>query len=266
MFEKSVLISAHPDDEILWFSSILDKVDKLIICFFNSEKKPDLGRRRIQSLSRYPLGNMTPLFLYQSDTFDGADWLNPVVTRFGIRISKKGFSDSKYTANYRKLEIELRNSLRGCKNVFTHNPWGEYGHEDHVQVYRVIANIQQEMKFDLWISNYCSNRSFRLMFEYISGFNSDFITLKTNKKLAKSIKEFYLENRCWTWFPDWEWINEEAFIKNINLAEKTEAHGHIFPINLIKMNFSLPESYSFWQHIKIWKKKLKYFTNIFSSK
>lgn len=251
MFERSVLISAHPDDEILWFSSILDKVDKLILCFFDSKNNPDLGRSRIQSLSHYPLENMTPLFVDQSDTFDGADWLNPVTSQFGIRISKKGYSDTKYMANYRRLRIELRNGLRDYKNVFTHNPWGEYGNEDHVQVYRVVAKIQQEMKFDLWVSNYCSNKSFRLMLESISEFNSDYVTLKTNKKLAKSIKEFYLENRCWTWLPDWEWVNEESFMKNINLAEKTETQGHIFPLNLIKINSPLSKDLTFWQRLRM---------------
>ena len=32
-FKNSVLVVAHPDDEILWFSSIIKDVDKIIIVF-----------------------------------------------------------------------------------------------------------------------------------------------------------------------------------------------------------------------------------------
>ena len=31
--ENSTLVVAHPDDEILWFGSIVNKCKKVIICF-----------------------------------------------------------------------------------------------------------------------------------------------------------------------------------------------------------------------------------------
>ena len=31
--ERSVPIVAHPDDEVLWFGSILEQVDRIIICY-----------------------------------------------------------------------------------------------------------------------------------------------------------------------------------------------------------------------------------------
>jgi len=31
MFSNSILVVAHPDGEILWFSSIIDKVDQILM-------------------------------------------------------------------------------------------------------------------------------------------------------------------------------------------------------------------------------------------
>jgi len=31
--DSSILVVAHPDDEVLWFSSVLERVQETIICF-----------------------------------------------------------------------------------------------------------------------------------------------------------------------------------------------------------------------------------------
>ncbi|HQU31702.1 MAG: PIG-L family deacetylase [Planctomycetia bacterium] len=237
MLERSIIISAHPDDEVLWFSSILDKVDGVVVCFLDCKSKPVLGPGRKRSLSDYPLRNVSCLEIDESEAFNGADWKNPVITKIGLEISNKNISDKKYQENYVKLRDGLRNKLIGCYNVFTHNPWGEYGHEDHVQIYRVVKELQTEIKFNLWFTNYCSNRSVNLMLRYISGFDSEYVTLKTNKILASSIKNLYLKNRCWTWYDDWEWFNEESFMEDKSSQERLHAYGHIFPLNLIKVEY-----------------------------
>jgi LmbE family N-acetylglucosaminyl deacetylase len=38
-FEKSIVVSAHPDDEILGFSSIVDRVDEVVLCYLNCPSK-----------------------------------------------------------------------------------------------------------------------------------------------------------------------------------------------------------------------------------
>lgn len=160
---KSILVAAHPDDEALWFSSILDKVDEVIICFLECDSKPHWGIGRKKSLSEYPMKNISCLGIDESGAFNGANWRNSVITTYGIEISNKDISDEKYIENYNKLKEGLENKLTDCRNVFTHNPWGEYGSEDHIQVYMVVKQLQESMNFDLWFSNYCSNKSFNLM-------------------------------------------------------------------------------------------------------
>ncbi|TVL99225.1 MAG: hypothetical protein CV087_18845 [Candidatus Brocadia sp. WS118] len=237
ILKKSIIISAHPDDEVLWFSSIFDKVGSVVVCFLECKSKPIWGHGRKRSLSAYPLKNISCLEIDESEAFNGADWKNPVITKFGLEISNKKISDEKYRENYFKLREGLIRKLIGYYNVFTHNPWGEYGHEDHIQLYRVVKELQAEIKFNLWYSNYCSNRSFNLMLRYISGFDSEYLTLKTNKTLADSVKNLYKKNGCWTWYDDWEWFNEESFIEDKSSQERYYTYGHIFPLNLIRVEY-----------------------------
>lgn len=254
MLKRSVIVSAHPDDEILWFSSILDKVDRSVLCFLDCKSKPHWGIGRKQSISAYPMKNVSCMGIDESEAFNGANWQNPVITDFGIEIHNKNISDKKYRENYYKIKKNLENMLMGYCNVFTHNPWGEYGHEDHIQIYRVVKELQRGIKFNLWFSNYCSNKAYNLMLKYISGFNSEYITLETNKILASKIKNLYKENGCWTWYDNWEWFNEESFMKDeydhcqwynndLFVKEKTtqenvKMYGHIFPLNFMKIELS----------------------------
>jgi LmbE family N-acetylglucosaminyl deacetylase len=234
MFKNSILLVAHPDDEILWFSSIFDKVDEVMFCFMNSRSNPQWTIGRKQILSELPIKNVSYLDLEESEVFNGADWANPVITRFGIKITKKGAPIKKYEENYYKIKEKLKNKLINYHNVFTHNPWGEYGNEEHIQIYRIVKEFQKKMKFNLWFSNYCSNKSYTLMLRYISGFDSDYVTLKSNKTLSSHIKNLYIKNGCWTWYEDWVWFNEESFMKDKDLEKNTKVYGHIFPLNMIK--------------------------------
>jgi len=250
IFEKFVIVSAHPDDEVLWFSSILDKVDEIIVCFLGVKSEPNARVNRQRSLLDYPLKNISCLGLDESETFYGVDWQNPVRTPHGIEISNKKYPDKAYKENYGKLKEQLKEKLSGYYNVFTHNPWGEYGSDEHIQIYRVVKDLQKKMNFNLWFSNYVSNKSFKLMLDYFNKHNFQHVTLQTNKKLAYTIKDLYKKNDCWTWYDDWEWLDEESFMKDMTLEGKTKQHSRILPMNLIKV----------WLPIKS-KKKFKFFNS-----
>lgn len=235
MFEKSVIVVAHPDDEILWFSSILDKVDGVVICYLDGKSDPALSNGREKSLLEHPVKNICSLEINSARVFNTADWNNPAITRFGLNLSKREVI-KEYEGNYYKVKDQLKNTLKDYGNVFTHNPWGEYGHEEHVQIYRAVKELQGKMKFNLWFSNYCSNSSFNLMLRYISGFDSGYVTLPTNKALGNYVMGLYKENNCWTWYDDWKWFNEEAFMKDRNHLDEVKTYGHFFPLNMIKFD------------------------------
>ena len=132
----------------------------------------------------------------------------------------------------------LGDRLAGVQNILTHNPWGEYGHEEHVLVYRVLKALQQEFRFDLWYSNYCSNRSVTFMNRYISGFDDAYERLPVNLGLVREIAEIYKHNDCWTWYDDYTWFDSEWLIREQADAvqKKRLPYGHSFPLNYIKIH------------------------------
>lgn len=260
VLDKSVIVAAHPDDENLWFSSVLSKVDKIVLCFLPVETKPAWTQGRRASLAEYPLENISCLELEESEVFFGADWDQPVRTEYGLKITENNCSDKSYRNNFEKLRNRLREILKGSENVFTHNPWGEYGHVEHVQVYRAVKSLQREMNFNLWFSNYVSNKSAILMAHEYPLIGPHLGIMHTNKPLAKSIAEIYKRNNCWTWYDDYEWCDEETFIKDIDSVEEKGRHGEMLPLNLIDIGtVQAPQRLSTWRKLalKIKRKVLR---------
>ena len=239
MFHKAALVVAHPDDEALWFSSILERIDEIVICFMDVVSRPDWSEGRRRCSASYPFQKATFLGLQESEVFRGADWLTPVLTHYGLEVSKKknsspGFSAKRYLNNYEELRQQLSMRLRNRRNVFTHNPWGDYGNEEHVQVFRAIQDLQREFGFKLWFSNYCSSKSYNLMLRYVSGFDSNYVTVETDRELGKSLMQLYQRNKCWTWYDDFAWFTHECFMLSNRGEVGAGSTGHIFPLNFIK--------------------------------
>jgi len=57
----------------------------------------------------------------------------------------------------------LRAALHGISTVFVHNPWGEYGHDDHRRLYAAISALRQELNLAVYVSNYVERRALGLM-------------------------------------------------------------------------------------------------------
>jgi len=241
VFEDSLLIVAHPDDDILWLSSVLDKVGQIVFCFNDMPHREDIGDARKKTIAEYPLANVSTLDIVEARSFNKADWNNPVITDYGIELGKNRHVDARYRAAYEDVVSAARQLLAGRKNVYTHNPWGEYGHEDHILVYRALKTLQAEFGYTLWFSNYCSNRSVTLMNDYISGFNSDYECLPANRSLAQDIARLYEQHNCWTWFTDYQWFEHECLMRDgpVSREPASLSYGHNFPVNYLKV--PLPE-------------------------
>jgi len=236
--QNSIAVVAHPDDEILWFSSILDSLDEVLICFLEWKEKPHWTVGRQQALSEYPMKNISCLGIDESGVFNNSNFHNPVPTQYGLKVLDNNTAEQKYISNYYKLTRLIQEKLKDYQNVFTHNPWGEYGNEEHVQVYRVIENLRKKMNFNLWFTNYCSNKSLELMSQYIDTIDAEYFMLQTNRNLAESIKNLYKKNECWSWYDDWQWFNEESFFTHRDSEGAVKNGGQRLPLNFIRVMFS----------------------------
>lgn len=209
--EASAIVAAHPDDEILWFSSIFEDVDQVILCFGDVPGNSKWSRGRRKALEAYPTASVTSLGIPEAGVFSAINWQEPVQTDFGLEITGNDKGRETYEANCRRLRDVLRTRLEACKNVFTHNPWGEYGNAEHVQVFRAVLDVSSELGFAVWIPGYFSNKSAPLMAACSDYLGDRAFSRPTNRQVAESIAEIYKKFDCWTWFTDYRWPDKESF-------------------------------------------------------
>lgn len=236
---STALVVAHPDDEVLWFSSVLASMDAILFCYEAVPSRPDWTAGRRRAVLDYPLRGAQSLGLTESEVFNGADWASPRKAEYGLEVKRHtnalpGINVSRYLDNYAALRAALRTRLAGFAQVYTHNPWGEYGHEEHVQVYRAVKSLQPELGFTLWFGNYCSNKSSRLMLQYVGGFDAAYETRETDPRLGETLAELYKQHDCWTWYDTYRWFTHECFMADQSLPQQAP-DGHIFPLNYIKV-------------------------------
>jgi hypothetical protein len=121
-------------------------------------------------------------------------------------------------------------------NVFTHNPWGEYGHEEHVQLFRAVDALRRKIGFRLWVSNYCTERALPLAMRYFSDAPGSYIRLPTDKDFADQVAGLYRKHGCWTWFDDWAWFDEECSLEAPHGENGAAPHRHLFPLNFFTID------------------------------
>ena len=206
---KKVIVVAHPDDEILFFSSILERVDTVIVCFGPSNNKSITdGRKLLQN--RYPLKNIEWLNLQESNVFLSANWDQPTLTDEGILVHR---DQNVYQKNFLILVELFKTKLAAYDEAYTHNPWGEYGHEEHILVLKAVWFAAKTKKIDVYVSSYISDRSKNVFEIQKDLLGSDLVAEKIPKNLCDTIKKLYISNGCWTWDDEYTWPESEVFIK-----------------------------------------------------
>ncbi|MCO5163299.1 MAG: hypothetical protein M9939_19370 [Mesorhizobium sp.] len=267
--KNSVIVGAHPDDELLWFNSILKCVDEVIVVYGDFWAQPGLGECRRQAIADYPRTGVTLLDIAESGAHGCADWSNPTLSdhglAFGIEANRRALTHMTrrsmrmvgagrpetiadeavaraYETNFSRIRDVLRSRLRPGMNVFTHNPWGEYGHEEHVQLFRILDGLRAEIDFRLWMSNYCTERALPLAMRYFETAPGGYVRLPTDKAFADQVADVYKRHGCWTWADDWAWFDEECFMQAPRVDSQVAPHRHLFPLNLFTIDASRPKS------------------------
>lgn len=236
---ESVLIVAHPDDEILWFSSIIESVDKIIILFSKSnDGQVSEGRKKISGNNLLPYAHKV-LFLNidESNSFNKLNWDDPKIDQFGAKISSQA-----YKKNYYKICNLLKDLILPFDVIYTHNPWGEYGHEEHIQIFKSIIDIANLEKQQVCVSGYFSERSYKLMDFYRYCLKDQNIYKNNNRGLCNSVKKIYYDNNAWTWADDYSWPQNECFFRidnNKQLSFDELEPLYAFPVmNFIRTSIS----------------------------
>ncbi len=235
--QVSAIIAAHPDDEVLWFSSILADAGKVILCFEDVPGNRRWSEGRRASLAEYPLPQLVNLALTEADVFHAIDWSGPIPSDEGLAIPGDDAARKAYSQNFGHLVERLTEELAGCRNVFTHSPWGEYGNAEHIQVFRAVATAVDQSECRIWVPGYVSSKTAGLMAASEDQLGCDVLTLPTNQTLAYDIAAIYKANQCWTWYADYQWPAQESFRA---IDQEPAAAGTVWSVNHVRIDTPSP--------------------------
>ena len=84
------------------------------------------------------------------------NWYKVFDKKSGI---KGGYKNKSYDKNYEILALKLRDIIPENSCLITHNPWGEYGHGEHCQVFKACFAISKETNSTLYVTGYVSKLS-----------------------------------------------------------------------------------------------------------
>jgi len=242
MFENAALVVAHPDDEAFGLGSILERVDDIIICFMDIESRPDWrrGRRRWQYV--YHWGKAHSCVKRNRKSLRGLIGWPPVLTDYGLEVSKRKDSFPGFSANGTRTTTWSWDNSYGldCNiaEMFLRIIHG--GTTDTRSMCRFFVLSRSCSAISASISGsrtIGSNKSHNLMLQYISGFDSSYVTIECNRELGKSLMLLYKRNNCWTWFENYTWFTQECFYVIKKRRGNKNNKGHIFPLNFIKVHF-----------------------------
>ena len=201
--EDAVLVVAHPDDEILfgWPVFFNEEYEKhLIICssdYYNENRK--WCKYRKNSLKKVcELENVSHTCLDYNSSF----YLTQTRRPPGIPSGEPGDSFSPFRAMCDDIVQNLTNRVDDYDYIFTHNPYGEYGHMDHKLLFELILkNTNKPLLFtDIVMSSNWSEgypkRNKKIEELFYKNKKEDFLIdwEKYNK-----YKKIYEEDGVWTW-------------------------------------------------------------------
>lgn len=239
------IVMAHPDDEVLWASSVLATADAVILCFGDFPGRAAFSQGRRSAMQTLPLLQGETLDVIEATMFNHATWPLPEESPEGLMPRKLPFNLhgavlAAYRANFETLCQILETRLVGVTDVVTHNPWGEYGHEDHVQIFRAVEHVSRRLGFRVWVTGYASDKAVLLMQRHLHRLGPPSQPLPTDKALGDTLRRHFIFHGCWTWPEDYVWPDTEWFFPLLDENWCKPAWVQPVHVNMIRFDWIAP--------------------------
>lgn len=232
------VVVAHPDDEILFASSLLKSAKKVIICFSDVFDNDLVTFGRLNLQKDFPLDNFIFLNVPQARSSKiRTNWRNPTISKYGL----SGDRDyESYKNNFYLLKKKIYDELKNINTIYTHSEWGEYGHVEHVQIYRVICSLKKILNFKIKVFSYISNKNLNFFYKCYQSFPLQFEKKRTNKNLFNLLAKHYLKHKCWTWHDNYQLPKYEYFYE---IGSDNFNKFNLYPMRSFYVNYIFKEPF-----------------------
>jgi LmbE family N-acetylglucosaminyl deacetylase len=231
---RTAVVVAHPDDELLWFAPVIPEAETVVFCLSDTPWQPELTAARERIRVVHPAAPVR-LPIAEAGVYRHSDWSDRRPRPYGVNLSTTTIGRQvRYRMNYRRLLSALDPIVKTHDSIYTHNPWGEYGHEEHVQVSRAVVTLAVRHNRSVWMWDGFPPE-IDVAERRAAGYSDDLLTVDNHlraiyeplppgldrRRLAvdtgayEKLRSLYVDEGAWTWGESYDPPADREYMRTV---------------------------------------------------
>ena len=197
------MVQAHPDDEIIFGYPIFqdESIEKTLLCCTSDLYNPS---RQWCAERKYALEKCCELTNTKLYCLDYPSSFYTLQSRrpAGVPRTPEGDAQGPLRAACDEITTMIERLSEDVDYIYTHNPYGEYGHRDHQTCFDLVMKTTDKdvLITDIHLpSNWSKHYTFSKKMNQVYYKNIFKQNIKLNNKLYDECEKLYRQANSWTW-------------------------------------------------------------------
>jgi len=201
--KKILMVMCHPDDEILFGYPIIQDptVEKHLLMCSTDANNPNRAWCKNRKFALERICSKLSIDLTCID-LPSSFYRVPTRRPQGVPTGEPGDGESPIRRMTKVIEGNIQKLQKNADFIFTHNPYGEYGHLDHKMIFDlVLKNTDKKILITdiLMKSNWSDKDTINKTIKNIYYKNIYKKSCKLDENLLQYCRNEYKKENAWTW-------------------------------------------------------------------